>query len=176
MQNATSIEADVHDRLAALPHVNSVSVQLNGTILDVYVEMSKFDRGTRHNVYDLELALAAQYPNNRIDVCLIDKSPEHQMQLPLTDENWSEAIRYSALGSPAPTIKNFVLRGALEAIFIVFLFYSNLLMGEYERSGMGRSKGFAWALRDIFTTENFVIAVAAAFIGWIVVELLRKKL
>jgi hypothetical protein len=28
----------------------------------------------------------------------------------------------------------------------VFLFYSNLLMGEYERSGMGRQMGLAWAV------------------------------
>lgn len=73
-------------------------------------------------------------------------------------------------------MRDFLLRAALEAGFIVFLFYSNLLMGEYERSGMGTTKGLAWALRDIFTTDNFLIAIAAAIIGWIMVELLRKKL
>lgn len=73
-------------------------------------------------------------------------------------------------------MRDFLLRAALEAGFIVFLFYSNLLMGEYERSGMGRANGLVWTLRDIFTTENFVIAIAAAIVGWMVVELLRKKL
>jgi hypothetical protein len=30
-------------------------------------------------------------------------------------------------------------RAAIEVGFIVFLFYANLLMGEFERSGLGRS-------------------------------------
>ena len=29
----------------------------------------------------------------------------------------------------------------IEVGFIIFLFYSNLLMGEFERSGMGQKKG-----------------------------------
>ena len=35
----------------------------------------------------------------------------------------------------------------IEVGFIVFLFYSNLLMGEFERSGMGQKRGLAWALK-----------------------------
>ena len=57
----------------------------------------------------------------------------------------------------------------------MFLFYSNLLMGEFERSGMGRSEGLVWAIGDIFTAANFVIAIAAAFIGYVLVEFLRQK-
>jgi len=60
--------------------------------------------------------------------------------------------------------------------FIVFLFYSNLLMGEFTRSGMLRATGLAWALHDIFTEVNFAIAVVASLIGYLVVEFLRKKL
>jgi hypothetical protein len=31
-------------------------------------------------------------------------------------------------------------------------------MGKFERSGMGRERGLAWALGDIFTMANFEIA------------------
>jgi hypothetical protein len=67
--------------------------------------------------------------------------------------------------------------GALiEVGFIVFLFYSNLLMGEFERSGLGQKRGLASALQDIFTTANFGVAVSAAVIGYVVFEFLRKIL
>jgi len=69
-----------------------------------------------------------------------------------------------------------VWRAAVETGFIVFLFYSNLLMGEFERSGRGQSNGLLWAIRDIFTEDNFVIALIAALIGYMLVESLRKKL
>ena len=66
-------------------------------------------------------------------------------------------------------------RAAIEIGFIVFLFYSNLLMGEFERSGMGLKRGLSWALVDIFTMSNFEIAAVAAVIGYILVEFLRTK-
>jgi hypothetical protein len=68
-----------------------------------------------------------------------------------------------------------VWRAVIEVAFIVFLFYSNLLMGEFERSGMGPRKGIAWAIRDVFTIANFEIAMIAAIIGYILFEFLRKK-
>jgi hypothetical protein len=67
-------------------------------------------------------------------------------------------------------------RSLIEIAFIVFLFYANLLMGEFTGSGAGRSHGLAWALTDIFTAENFAIAVIAALIGYLVFEFLRQKL
>jgi hypothetical protein len=67
-------------------------------------------------------------------------------------------------------------RAVVEVGFIIFLFYSNLLMGEFERSGAGRSNGLVWALGDIFTRMNLTIAVVAAFIGYGLVELLRQRL
>ena len=67
-------------------------------------------------------------------------------------------------------------RALIEVGFIIFLFYSNLLMGEFERTGMGQQKGLAWALADIFTATNFAIAVVAALIGYILVEFLRTRL
>ena len=58
---------------------------------------------------------------------------------------------------------------------VIFLFYSNLLMGEYEKTGNGQKHGYIWALRDIFTMVNFEIAMAAAILGFFVFEFLRKK-
>jgi hypothetical protein len=72
-------------------------------------------------------------------------------------------------------MKKNVWRAVIEVSFIIFLFYSNLLMGEFERSGMGHKKGLAWAIQDVFTAANFEIAIIAALIGYILVEFLRKK-
>jgi hypothetical protein len=73
-------------------------------------------------------------------------------------------------------MKKHLARAAVEVGFIIFLFYSNLLMGEYERSGAARARGFVWALTDIFTATNFAIAGLAAIAGYVVFELLRMKL
>jgi hypothetical protein len=68
-----------------------------------------------------------------------------------------------------------VRRALIEVWFIVFLYYSNLLMGEYERSGQGQTKGLLWAVHDILTETNFILAVATALIGYLVIEFLRKR-
>jgi hypothetical protein len=68
-----------------------------------------------------------------------------------------------------------VWRAVVEIGFIVFLFYSNLLMGEFTRAN-GQGKTFLFALQDIFSTANFVIAVFSALIGYVVVEFLRKRI
>lgn len=68
-----------------------------------------------------------------------------------------------------------VIRAVVEIAFIIFLFYSNLLMGEFERSGPARSRGFVWALGDIFTAQSLSIALFAAVTGYLVVEYLRGK-
>jgi hypothetical protein len=72
-------------------------------------------------------------------------------------------------------VQKAVWRAIIEVAFIVFLFYSNLLMGEFTRSGRGRVMGLAWAMRDVLTLGNFGIAVAAALIGYLVFEFLRSK-
>jgi hypothetical protein len=72
-------------------------------------------------------------------------------------------------------MKKNVWRAVIEAGFIIFLFYSNLLMGEFERSGLGQTRGLAWAIGDVFTTANFGIAMSAALIGYVLFEFLRKK-
>ncbi len=66
-------------------------------------------------------------------------------------------------------------RALVETGFIIFLFYSNLLMGEFTRAN-GQGKGLLFAVKDIFTTANFTIALITALIGYIVVEFLRKKI
>jgi hypothetical protein len=76
---------------------------------------------------------------------------------------------------PEFAMKKSFLRAAIEVGFIIFLFYSNLLMGEFERSGMGQKRGVAWAIGDVFTAANFEIATIAAFVGYIVFEFLRKR-
>jgi hypothetical protein len=71
------------------------------------------------------------------------------------------------------TVKK-VWRVVTEAGFIMFLFYSNLLMGEFEHSGLGQSRGLLWAIWNIFTIPNFLIALVASFIGYVFFESIRK--
>lgn len=66
-------------------------------------------------------------------------------------------------------------RAMIEMAFIVFLFYSNLLMGEFTVSN-GQGKTLAFALVDILTPTNFAIALVSALLGYLVFEYLRKKL
>jgi hypothetical protein len=67
-----------------------------------------------------------------------------------------------------------IWRAVIEVGFIVFLFYSNLLMGEFSHSN-GLGKSFAFAIRDIFTGTNFAIAITSGLIGYVVFEYLRRK-
>ena len=68
-----------------------------------------------------------------------------------------------------------VWRAAVEVAFIIFLFYSNLLMGEFTRTNKD-AKTLAFAIRDIFTVTNFSIALICAAIGYAVFEFWRRKL
>jgi hypothetical protein len=63
----------------------------------------------------------------------------------------------------------------VEVGFIIFLFYSNLLMGEFTHTN-GQGKTLLFAIQDIFTTINFVIAIISGLIGYVVFEYLRKQL
>ena len=65
-------------------------------------------------------------------------------------------------------------KAVVEIGFIIFLFYANLLMGEFTRSSAGR-KSLGDALRDIFTRVDFGIALVAALIGYVVFEFLRDR-
>jgi hypothetical protein len=66
-------------------------------------------------------------------------------------------------------------RALVEIGFIVFLFYSNLLMGEFTRTN-GLGKSLAFATKDIFTATNFGIAIFSGLIGYLVFEFLRRRL
>ncbi len=70
--------------------------------------------------------------------------------------------------------KNPHLRAAIEIAFIVFLFYSNLLMGEFTKSA-GHHKTFLAALEDIVTFKNLAIALVTAVMGHLGFEMLREK-
>lgn len=72
-------------------------------------------------------------------------------------------------------MKKPVWRAVIEIAFIMFLFYSNLLMGEFERSGMGQKRGILWAVRDIFTGANFEIAAVTSLLGYLLFEFLRTR-
>ncbi len=72
-------------------------------------------------------------------------------------------------------MKKSVWRAVIEIGFIIFLFYSNLLMGEFERSGLGQKRGVAWAIGNVFTSANFGIATIAALIGYVLFEFLRER-
>lgn len=63
----------------------------------------------------------------------------------------------------------------VEVGFIVFLFYSNLLMGEFTRAN-GQGKSLAYAIKDIFTVTNFGIAIFSGLVGYVVFEFLRKRI
>ncbi|MFZ1939873.1 MAG: hypothetical protein WBA18_09695 [Terracidiphilus sp.] len=75
--------------------------------------------------------------------------------------------------TPPPRLKPF-WRALVEVTFIIFLFYSNLLMGEFTGVN-GQGKSLAFALQDIVTPANFTIAVISACIGYAIFEYLRKK-
>ena len=68
-----------------------------------------------------------------------------------------------------------ISRALIEVVFIVFLFYSNLLMGEFTVTN-GHGKTMVFALGDILTVTNFSIAIIAALIGHAVFHSLRKSL
>lgn len=72
-------------------------------------------------------------------------------------------------------MKRSVWRAVIEVGFIVFLFYSNLLMGEIERSGMGQRRGLAWAIGDVVTIANLEIATIAAFSAYVLFGFLRRR-
>ena len=78
-------------------------------------------------------------------------------------------------GRTPNTPTNALLRAVIEIAFIIFLFYSNLLMGEYTRHSLPHQP-LRTAIHDIFTAQSLVIALAAGIVGYAVFEALRKRL
>jgi len=75
----------------------------------------------------------------------------------------------------APSKK--LLRALAEITFIIFLFYTNLLMGEFTRArSMPHAPTMLSALSDIFTPMNAVVGLIGAIIGYFCIESFRKRL
>jgi hypothetical protein len=66
-------------------------------------------------------------------------------------------------------------RAVIEIAFIIFLFYSNLLMGEFTATNE-RGKSLVFALHDMITPINLTIAIVSSLVGYIIFEYLRRKL
>jgi hypothetical protein len=66
-------------------------------------------------------------------------------------------------------------KAIIEIAFIIFLFYSNLLMGEFTRAN-GRGKTLALAFEDIFSATNLAIAIISGLLGYVGFDYLRKRL
>ena len=62
---------------------------------------------------------------------------------------------------------------AIEIAFIVFLFYSNLLMGE-DTGRHGQDLNLLTAMVEIVTYRNFAIAIVTAILGHAGFEYLRR--
>jgi hypothetical protein len=77
--------------------------------------------------------------------------------------------------SQKPERMHAVPRAIIEIGSVIFLFYSNLLMGEFTHTN-GQGKTMAFAIHDIFTATNFAIACVSGLIGYVVFEFLRKKI
>jgi hypothetical protein len=60
--------------------------------------------------------------------------------------------------------------------FIIFLFYANLLMGQYNFGHHFCDRPILEALRTVFTLDNFIIALIAAFIGHVAFDYFRRRL
>ncbi len=66
-------------------------------------------------------------------------------------------------------------RAIVEIGFIIFLFYSNLLMGEFTRAN-GHGKTLTFAFQDIFSGTNLVIAIISGLLGYLGFDYLRKRI
>jgi len=87
----------------------------------------------------------------------------------------------SALTNESSRVLGFAMqksiwRAVIEVALIIFLIYSNLLMGKFVRSAMGAKRGLAWAIGDVFTAANFEIAIGTAIVGYVCLEFLPFKL
>ena len=80
-----------------------------------------------------------------------------------------------ALNPKQPRKLTPTLKVLVEVGFIIFLFYSNLLMGEFTRAN-GRGKNLAFAIEDIFSAANLVIAVISGLLGYLIINYLRERL
>ena len=67
-----------------------------------------------------------------------------------------------------------ILQALAEIGFIIFLFYTNLLMGEFTRLHSAQRVSLGFAIWDIFTPMNALIGLIGAIIGYLCIEQFRK--
>jgi len=60
--------------------------------------------------------------------------------------------------------------------FIIFLFYANLIMGQYTHEHLRQKITLVGAISNVFSLENFSIAVICAFIGHTFFDRIRRRL
>jgi len=76
-----------------------------------------------------------------------------------------------------PTASRKILLALAEIGFIVFLFYTNLLMGPFTRTRSAEhAASIIAALYDVFTPANALIGLTGAIIGYFCIEGIRKRL
>ena len=81
-----------------------------------------------------------------------------------------------AIASSMPALSKKILRALAEIGFIIFLFYTNLLMGEFTRLHGAQRATLGFAIWDIFTPMNALIGLVGAIIGYLCIERFRKWL
>lgn len=67
-----------------------------------------------------------------------------------------------------------IWRAMVEIGFIIFLLYSTLLMREFTHAS-GQEINLTFAIQDIFTVTNFIIAIISGFVGYLVFEYIRTQ-
>ena len=70
-----------------------------------------------------------------------------------------------------------IARALAEIGFIMLLFYTNLLMGQFTHSHHAeRGPGLIPAIYDVITPINALIGLVGAIIGYFVIEMFRRYL
>jgi len=69
-----------------------------------------------------------------------------------------------------------VLRALFIIGLIIFLLYAALLIREFTGKALGQTQGLLWAIKDIFTFTNFIIAIITAVIGYLILHFLLSPL
>ncbi len=70
-----------------------------------------------------------------------------------------------------------LVRALAEIGFIIFLFYTNLLMGEFTRFRRAEhAASIIGVLYDLFTPVNALIGLTGAIVGYFCIEGIRKRL
>jgi len=73
-------------------------------------------------------------------------------------------------------MKKSKIRPIIEILSILFLLYTNLLMGQFLRTSSTIDGQSSWiTMMDIVTPQNFFIGLVGAAIGFLLVESVNRK-